>query len=419
MKKNNKKIKFCKKCLYSSYHPLGIVIDENGICSGCKIHEEKDTIYWPNRWRELKKIINGYKLKKQNFYDCIIPVTGGKDSFFTVHVVKNLLKMNPLLVCYNKYWNTPIGIKNLSTLRIKFNCDILFQNINPNNVKKITKATLYKLGSMYWHSLAGNTVFPVQISVKYKIPLIIWGAHQGLEQVGMFSHHDDVEMTRRYRKDHDLMGMEAENLIETSDNLKERDIFQYFYPDDYDLNKNGTRGIYLGNYIRWDVKKQHELMIKLFKYKTYNFSRTIDCYDFVDSFNYMNLHDRIKLYKHGFSKITDQLSREIRFKRIDRNTALKLARKYEQNQSLFEKNFCEWLGINLESLNYLLDTFKNKNFWDQKDVTNWKFKGLSYLNNFIQERKISKLNYKKNSTIKKNAEYIIFGKGMSDFNEIL
>ena len=118
----------------------------------------------------------------------------------------------------------------------------------------------------------------------------------------MFSHYDDVEMTRRYRKNHDLMGVEAENLIETSDNLKESDIFQYFYPDDYELNKNGTRGIYLGNYIRWDVKKQHELMIKLFKYKTYSFNRTMDCYDFVDSFNYMNLHDKIKLYKHGFSK---------------------------------------------------------------------------------------------------------------------
>ena len=419
MKKNNQEIKFCKKCLYSSYHPLGIVIDDNGICSGCRVHEEKDTIYWPNRWKQLKKLIGQYKLKKQNYYDCIVPVTGAKDSFFTVHVVKNLLKMNPLLVYYNKYWNTPIGIKNLSTLRIKFNCDILFQNVNPNKVKKITKATLYKLGSMYWHSLAGSTVFPVQISVKYKIPLIIWGAHQGLEQVGMFSHYDDVEMTRRYRKNHDLMGVEAENLIETSDNLKESDIFQYFYPDDYELNKNGTRGIYLGNYIRWDVKKQHELMIKLFKYKTYSFNRTMDCYDFVDSFNYMNLHDKIKLYKHGFSKITDQLSREIRFKRIDRNTALKLVKKYEHNKPLFEKNFCEWLDINLESLNYLLDTFKNKKFWHQKDVTIWKFKGLSYQNNFNFKKKISKLNYKNNSIINKDAEYIIFGKGMSDFNEIL
>jgi len=415
-KKDNQTINFCKKCLYSSQHPLGIVIDEKGICSGCKIHDEKNTINWNKKWLELKKIIKNYKLKKQNFYDCIIPVTGANDSFFTVHVVKNLLKMNPLLVCYNKYWNTPLGIKNLSTLRIKFNCDIIFQNVNPIKVKKITKASLYKLGSIYWHSLSGHSVFPVQISIKYKIPLIIWGAHQGLEQVGMYSHHDNVEMSRRYRKNHDLMGIEAENLISSSDNLTEGDVFQYFYPDDYELNKVGTRGIYLGNFIRWDVKKQHEEMIKYYNYKTCKTNRTIDCYDYVDSFNYMNLHDRIKLYKHGFSKITDQLCREIRFNRIDRNSALKIAKRYEKRKSLYEKNFCEWLNIDQKSLNYLLDSFKNKNYWKQIDVTRWKFEGLSHLNKkVVVKKKNSKLRYIQNSKIKLDAKYIIYGKGVKDF----
>lgn len=417
MKKNKiQNINFCKKCLYSSLHPLGIIIDENGVCSGCKIHEEKDIIDWKKKWQELNKIANSYKLKKQNFYDCIIPVTGANDSFYTVHVAKNLLKMNPLLVCYNKYWNTPLGIKNLSTLRIKFNCDIIFQNVNPIKVKKITKATLYKLGSIYWHSLSGHSVFPVQISIRYKIPLIIWGAHQGLEQVGMYSHHDNVEMSRRYRKDHDLMGLEAENLISSSDNLTEGDVFQYFYPDDYELNKVGTRGIYLGNFLRWDVKKQHEKMIKYYNYKTCKTNRTIDCYDYVDSFNYMNLHDRIKLYKHGYSKITDQLCREIRFKRIDRNSALNIAKQYEKKKSLYEKNFCEWLNIDQNSLNYHLDTFRNKIFWKQIDVTKWKFEGLSYLNKRIATKKKKlKLSYIKNSKIKVNAKYIIYGKGIKDF----
>jgi len=414
MKKINKKIKYCKRCLYCSEHPLGIVIDDEDLCSGCKIHEEKDTIYWPERFKKLLKIVKTYKSKNQKYYDCIVPVTGAQDSYFTVYVVKNLLKLNPLLVHYNKYWNTPIGIKNLSNLRIRFNCDIVFQNVNPVKVKKITKATLYKFGSVYWHSLAGSTVFPVQVSINYKIPLIIWGAHQGLEQVGMYSHFDEVEMNRRYRKNHDLMGFEAENLISSSDNLNESDLYQYLYPDDYQLNKIGTRGIYLGNYLRWDVKKQHEFMIKNFGYKTNSFSRTIDCYDHVDSFNYLNIHDKIKLYKHGFSKITDQLCREIRFNRIDRNTALKLARTYEHKVSLFEDNFCEWLNIKKESLNYLLDTFKNKNFWEQKEIYNWEFKGTSIQNYFIKSKKINNLNYIKNAKTNKNSKYITFGKGMSE-----
>ena len=130
----------------------------------------------------------------------------------------------------------------------------------------------------------------------------------------------------------------------------------------------------------------------------------------------MNLHDRIKLYKHGYSKITDQLCREIRFKRIDRNSALNIAKQYEKKKSLYEKNFCEWLNIDQNSLNYHLDTFRNKIFWKQIDVTKWKFEGLSYLNKRIATKKKKlKLSYIKNSKIKVNAKYIIYGKGIKDF----
>ena len=122
-----------------------------------------------------------------------------------------------------------MGLRNLANLRIKFDCDIIYQHVNPVSVKKITKYTLNKFGSIYWPILAGHSVFPVQIAVNYKIPLIIWGAHQGLEQVGMFSHKHEVEMTRRYRKDHDLMGFEAEDLIIPYNTINEEDIFQYIY----------------------------------------------------------------------------------------------------------------------------------------------------------------------------------------------
>ena len=213
-------MKFCKRCLYSTDHPLGIVLDNDGICSGCRIHEEKNKLDWNFRKDKLQRLLKDYKTKKGFTYDCIVPVSGSNDSFFIMHLVKNILGLNPLMVTYNKYYNTPLGIRNLALLRSSFNSDILVQNINPLSVKKITKETLRRFGSIYWHCLAGQTVFPVQIAVKYKIPLIIWGAHQGIEQVGMFSHEDEVEMTRRYRKNHDLMGFEADDLIEITNNLK-------------------------------------------------------------------------------------------------------------------------------------------------------------------------------------------------------
>ena len=102
---------------------------------------------------------------------------------------------------------------------------------------------------------------------------------------------DNVEMSRRYRKDHDLFGIEADSLLDIFDILNEEDVWQYRYPSDTDINEIGVRGIYLGNYGRWDPKQQHEDMIQYYDYKTDKFNRTFDKYDFVDCFNYMNIHD--------------------------------------------------------------------------------------------------------------------------------
>jgi N-acetyl sugar amidotransferase len=292
-------------------------------------------------------------------------------------LAKVKLGLNPLLVTYNKYFNTPLGIRNLANLRIRFNCDILYQNVNPISVKNITRSTLRQFGSIYWPILAGQTVFPVQTAVRYKIPLIIWGAHQGLEQVGMFSHEHEVEMTRRYRKDHDLMGYEADDLLSIFDTLKEQDIWQYRYPDDRDLNAIGVRGIYLGNYVRWDPKAQHEQMMREYGYRTSKFSRTFDCYDYVDCFNYMDLHDQLKLYKHGYSKVTDHATREIRHGRITREEGLALVKKYEQMPSEYSQLFLDWLGITPRSMRFLMDQWRNKKYWNQPEFGQWEFNGLS------------------------------------------
>ena len=394
---------------------MGLIIDEEGVCSGCRIHEEKDKLNWDERWNILKKISSNYKSSSGNNYDCIIPITGSQDSYFIVHLVKNKLKLNPLLVSYNKYFNTPLGINNLSNLKIKFNCDLLIQNVNPLSVKKITRETFRRFGNIYWPCIAGHTVFPVQIAVKYKIPLIFWGAHQGLEQVGMFSHEDEVEMTRRYRKDHDLFGYEADDLISIDNTINEEDIWQYRYPSDFDINQIGVRGIYLGNYVRWDPKAQHEEMIKIYNYRTSSFERTFDCYDYVDCYNYMDLHDVLKLYKHGYSKVTDHACREIRFKRINKKTAISLVNFYQFKSARFENLFSKWLGLPLHSLEYIKNQFRNKNFWEEYSLGKWKFKSIEKENFENEEKNFIEFKQDFKSTDNLNLDmqqkYIIVGKG--------
>lgn len=407
-------IKFCKRCLYADTHPLGLTIDDEGICSGCRVHEEKDTLDWGERWSKLEKLVAPYRSESGENYDCIVPVSGAHDSHYIVHLVKNKLKLNPLLVTYNKYFNTPLGIRNLANLRIKFDCDILYQNVNPKSVRKITKSTLQQFGSIYWPILAGQTVFPVQTAVRYKVPLIIWGAHQGLEQVGMFSHEHEVEMTRRYRKDHDLMGHEADDLLSVFNTLSEADIWQYRYPDDRDLNEIGVRGIYLGNYVRWDPKAQHEQMIKEYDYKTSSFNRTFDKYDFVDCFNYMDVHDLLKLYKNGYSKVTDHASREIRFGRITREQGLALVKKHEQQPLKYLDLFQDWLGVKQNGLQFILDQNRNPKFWKRKYPSGWEFDGWSMQNKQQVTEVTSDNLFMENSTLEQEMErkYIVFGRGI-------
>lgn len=359
-------MRYCKRCLYPANHPLGIIIDDQGICSGCRVHEEKFTLDWHSREQKLKALLERYKSTSGLNYDCIVPVSGARDSYFIVHLLKNVYGMNPLLVTYNKHYNTHVGNRNYAYLKTLFNCDALSLIVQPQKVQKITRESLKKMGSIYWHILAGQTVFPVQVAVRFKIPLIIWGAHQGVDQVGMFSHTDEVEMTRRYRKDHDLMGFEAEDLLQNSD-LSENDIIQYVYPHDKELEKVGVRGIYLGNYIPWDTKSQHELMIKLYGYETAVQQRSFDTYNDIDCVHYNGLHDYIKYLKYGYSKITDHASREIRWGRLSRDEGLRLIQHYEAVQASDTAYFLEWMKMSEEELFSYIEPLRDKRIWEKRE----------------------------------------------------
>lgn len=398
----------CKRCLYTSEHPLGITFNSDGICSGCLIHEEKDSLDWDSRLNDLKKLVSQYKSSKAK-YDCIVPVSGSRDSYFILHTVINTLKLKPLVVSYNKYFNTNIGIENLANLRIKFNVDFQIKNVNPYTVKKITRKSLYKFGNPYWHCIAGETVFPVQTAVMMKIPLIIWGAHQGLEQTGMFSHLHNVEMSRRYRKDHDLFGHDTDNFISDFDDLDDEDMLNYRYPAFSDISSIGVRGIYLGNFIRWDTYAQHKKMVKIYGYKGAKFSRTFDAYDNSDSFIYSDLHDILKLYKHGYSKVTDQACREIRFGRISKNQAKKIVSFYQVQEPSYIDQFSDWLGTNAQSLKFVLNRHRNSQYWHQSEPDVWSFKKKGK-----QESKpsIRTLNYPNSKNIT-NTKYITIGKGVN------
>ena len=340
------------RCLYWSDHPLGITFDSNGVCSGCQVHEEKNYLDWQQRSADLQGIFSSQKL--QSKYDCIIPVTGGQDSFFTVHYAVHNLGLNPLLVNFNRTFNSKEGIFNLAKLRTKFDVDFRQYSINPNVTKAVVNCTLANLGSLNWLWIAGQTSFPVRLAVQLNIPFVLWGSHQGLEQVGMFSHLENVEMTKRYRRDHDLMGIDETDIFEFDPSFSKEDISSLAYPEDQDLLRSGVRGIYLGNYVRWDPSGQHAFVSKTYGYEGRRTSRAYSFFDNPDCPAYFGIHDMLKQIKFGYSKATDQLTREIRHGRISRTKALRIERKLLTSRPEGIKEFADWLGVSIATVNTVL-----------------------------------------------------------------
>lgn len=358
-------MKYCRRCLYPENQPLHLTFDDAGICSGCRIHEEKDSLDWVDREARLTTLFSAYRSKAPGKFDCIIPVSGARDSYFIVDTVKRRFGMNPLLVSYNRHHNTPRGIRNLAFLRTWFDGDYMQHVVAPQRVKAITRETIHRMGSMYWHVLAGQSVFPVQIAVRFKIPLIIWGAHQGLDQVGMFSHTDEVEMTRKYRCDHDLMGVEAEDLVGGTQGLRESDLVPYMYPHDREISRIGVRGIYLNNFIRWDTKQQHTDMLERYGYETGTVPRSFDTCNDVDCQHHSGLHDWVKFAKWGYGRASDHASREIRLRRMTREQGIDMVAKYQDTPPADKQTFLDWVGLNAREFDGEIDRFRDPRIWEQ------------------------------------------------------
>ena len=366
---------YCKRCLYPANHPYGIVFDAAGVCSGCRVHEEKDALDWDARFAILKRIakVNSRRSEGRGF-DCIVPVTGGGDSYFIVHTVKNVLGMNPLLVHYNHEYNTDVGIRNLANLATVFDCDVLTSTLSPSLLKHVTRETLRRFGSMYWHVLAGTLTFPVQVAVKFRIPLIIWGVQGWSEQTGMFSHLDEVEMTERCRKEHGLMGIAAEELAGREGGLSRADVQPFVYPYDNELEAVGVRGIYLSNYIRWDAKAQHERMIRLYGYETAIQQRTFNTYEDVHCVHSAGLHDYLKYLRLGYGKVTDHASREIRLHRMTREQGIEMVRRYAAVEPLDLARFLDWIGMTREELHACVVDRRDPAAWQRNGDGEWRLR---------------------------------------------
>ena len=207
----NQFISYCKRCIMPETKP-DLYIDDQGICSGCRYYEQRTEIDWEQRKNELTQIMEKYKSHDGSNYDCIIPVSGGKDSTF--QVLKMLeFGMNPLCVTATTDILTDIGRRNIENIK-KLGVDYIEVSTNPIVRRKMSKFTLEQVGDICWPEHVTIFTIPVRIAVQLNIPLIIWGENSQNEYGGPASDADNHTLTRRWLEEFGgMLGLRVSDLI--------------------------------------------------------------------------------------------------------------------------------------------------------------------------------------------------------------
>jgi len=372
-------MRYCARCLYPENAKPTIIFDDERICSGCRYHESRQIleIDWDERAEMLQEILDEAKsLAKErgNHHDCIIPISGGKDSHYQVWLLKEKYNMNPLLVTYNHTFNSPAGERNLANLVAKSGCDHIRFTAGPESVRKIARYMLETVGDITWHYHAGIRTVPFQVAVDYNIPLIVWGEHGFAELTGIVSLEDFVEFTKWTRREHDMRGFEPEDIIGKG-GISHHDIAPYVYPSDDEIEECEVRGIYLSNFIDWNAKKHVEYMIKEWGFGcvSYERERTFIQYGKIED-HANDVHDYLKYLKFGYGRGTDDASMEIRHGRLSREEGKRLVRKYDAREPSTLETYCDFLGITKKEFYSTIEPMRDLDIWEKDESGNWQMK---------------------------------------------
>lgn len=368
------KIRYCKKCVIPSSAAIPVEFDENGICSACSVEKTKFEIDWDRRAKQLGRLLDQYRSKDKTNYDCIIPVSGGKDSYFQIHTIKNIYGMNPLLVTYNANNWTKEGYENLMNMREVFNCDHVFFTPSIDLLKRMNRLCYRKMGDMNWHAHCGISTYPMQVAIKYNIPLFIWGEHGFMHQGGMHSYNDYVEWTFRHRHEHGLRGFEWYDMLgDEQDPIEKNELLWAMYPSDEDIKRVGLRGIYLSNYVPWLPNEHTKLAIEKYGFKLAErpFERTYRRMSNLDDMHENGIHDYLKYVKFGYGRATDHSCKDIRDGVMTREEAVEIVRKMDHVKSKDLYRWLEYVDMSEEEFDRIADTFRDPRVWEQLPDGTW------------------------------------------------
>ena len=377
------KMRWYKKCVYPASSAVPLAFDESGVCSGCRTSAQKIDIDWDKRRKVFEEIIEEYRSKDGSNYDCIIPVSGGKDSYFQIHTIKNVYGLNPLLVTYNGNNYTKTGLENVQNMREVFGCDHIFFTPSIDVLIKLNRIGFKLMGDMNWHAHAGIFTYPIRVAVQMNIPLMIWGEHGFMDLGGMHSYMDFVEFTYRYRHEHCLRGYEWFNMTDDglkkirrenlSEGLTAKDLIPWMYPSDGEIKRVGVRGIHLANFFKWDANDHGKMVIEKYGFKVNSepFERTYRRMSNLDDMHENGIHYYLKYIKFGYGRATDHCCKDVRAGLMTREEAVKIVKERDHIKSKDLYRWLPYVGMSEDEFDRIADTFRDPRVWWKDEKGNW------------------------------------------------
>jgi N-acetyl sugar amidotransferase len=319
-------MKYCVRCCMPESNE-GIQFDEMGICQACQSAEQKIHIDWVARERELRRILGYYK-SLNNDYDCIVPISGGKDSTFQLHVITQVYNMRALAVTFSHNWYSETGKYNLQNALEKFNVDHIMFTPNRALVNQLARQSLFKIGDACWHCHAGVGAFPLQVAVKFKIPLLVWGESIA-EMSGRATHYNPVTKFDRDYFTKVSAKVYPEQMV--CENIELRELAGFKLPSYEEIEQVGVVGIHLGDHIFWDDERQMEFVRDVYGWREDHVEGTYKRYKSVEC-RMAGVHDYTKFLKRGFGRGTDHASADVRAGLLTRQEAFELAKKHDSKR---------------------------------------------------------------------------------------
>ncbi len=319
-------MRICTSCMIPETHET-IVYDGKGTCNICRQHTFKEeNIDWTKREQEFLTLIEQYRGKYD--YDCLVPFSGGKDSTFTLYTLIKKYKLRPLVVSYDHHFYRPNMLRNVDKTLRALGADYLKFRTNWKVVRKVMLESFLRKGDFCWHCHSGIFAYPMQIAVKFKVPLVIWG-EPSAEYTSYYAHDEMEEVDEKRFNMWVNLGITAQDMAGMI-NVDVRELDSFNYPPLKDLKAIKCRSVCLGSYIPWDVKTQSETIMKELGWQgdevegvppEYSYEK-IECM-------MQGVRDYIKFIKRGYARVSHLTSIDIRNHRISREEAGRLVKEYE------------------------------------------------------------------------------------------